>query len=114
MGGKEMAIKLGFKAVGSLAENAPVIIERMTKKKEEKSFFEENKSWIFMIILAIFVNNLSYINMFENVILNSMINMIFGIIVLVLLLLFFYEEKHTFKINSKFISNFNSSINYSW
>ena len=107
MKGKDVAVKLGVAVAGALAdkavENAPGIIERITKKKEEKNFFEENKSWIFMIILSIFVNNLNYINIFQNVILDSTINMIFGILLLVLLWLFYYEEKNVFKTNSNFI-----------
>lgn len=107
MKGKEVVKALGVAVAGTLVdkavENAPEIIDRITKKKEEKNFFEENKNWIFIIILSIFVTKLDYINMFENAILNSIINMIFGIIVLVLLCLFYYEEKNTFKINSWFI-----------
>ena len=106
MKGKDAAVKLGVAVAGVLAdkavENAPGIIERITKKKEEKSFFEANKSWIFMIILSIFVNNLNYINIFQNVVLDSIINIMFGILLLVLLLLFYYEEKNAIKINSNF------------
>ena len=103
MDGKEIAKELGTAALKSLAESAPKIIEKISKKKEEKSFFEENKNWIFMIILSIFVIKLDYINMFESVVLNSIINIIFGIIVFILLGLFYYEEKDSFGINSRFI-----------
>ena len=112
--GKGIASKLGGVVVGVLAdkaiEKAPEIIERISKKKEEKSFFEDNKSWIFMIILSIFVNNFNYINIFQNVILDSMVNIIFGILLLVLLLLFYYEEKNAFKINSNFIKTLMVSL----
>ena len=81
----------------------PGLIDHANKNKEEKSFFEKNKSWIFMLILSIFAVNLSYFNLFESVILNSLINMTFGIIVLVLIILFFSEEKSVFKIDSRFI-----------
>ena len=103
MKGKELAEKLGITLAESLLANTPKIVEHMTKKKEEKSFLEENKNWIFMIILSIFVVNLDYFNMFENVILNSIINIIFGIIVAILLYLYMSEEKNIFKINSKFV-----------
>lgn len=96
---KELA-KLGAKA---LIANTPEIINQVNKKKEEKTFFEKNKSWIFIIILSIFVTNLSYINVFENVILNSAINIIFGVIVFVLICLFLFEVKKIFKIDSKFV-----------
>ena len=105
--GAKAAKTFGVAVAGALVDKAvekgPGMIERITKKKEEKNFFEENKIWIFMIILSIFVTNLSYINMFKNVILNSIINIIFGIIIFVLLYLFFKEQKNLFKINSKFI-----------
>lgn len=103
MNGKKAAVELGIGVAGALVKNAPEIIERMTKRKEEKNFFEENRSWIFLIILSIFVTNLDYINMFEDIILSSIINIIYGIIVFVLLFLFYYEEKSVFKINSNFI-----------
>lgn len=79
------------------------VVEHYVTKKDEKSFFIENKKWIFTIILSIFVTKLDYINMFKNVILNSVINIIYGIIVLVLLVLYFSEVKDVFKIDSKFI-----------
>lgn len=105
--GQKIIEFLGPEIVGSLVsktiETTPKIIDRMAKKKEEKNFFEENKSWIFIIILSIFVINLEYINVFGNVILNSIINIIFGILIFVLLGLFYYEEKNIFKINSLFI-----------
>lgn len=104
------AVELGIGVVDTLAKNAPEIIERMSKKKEEKSFFKENKSWIFLIILSIFVTNLDYINIFENIILNSIINMLYGIIVLVLVFLFYYEEKDIFKINNNFFRFLNVSL----
>ena len=107
MKGKEIATRLGVAVAGALVDkaldSAPGIIDRMSNKKEEKSFFEENKSWIFIIILSIFITKLEYINMFKNVILNSIINIIFGIIVITLLCLFYYEEKNIFKIKSWFI-----------
>ena len=112
--GKGIASKLGGVVVGVLAdkaiEKAPEIIERISKKKEEKSFFEDNKNWIFMIILSIFANNFNYINIFQNVILDSMINIIFGILLLVLLLLFYYEAKNVFKVNSNFIKTLMVSL----
>ena len=73
--------------------------------KEDKEFFEKNKNWIFMIVLSIFVTNIEYINMFENVILNGIVNIIFGIIVIVLTYLFFKEEKQWINNSSQF-SNF--------
>ena len=91
----DAAIEMG-KALG------PGIIEHYVTKKEEKSFFIENKNWIFMIILSIFVTKLDYINMFKNTVLNSIVNIIYGIIISVLLLLFFIEIKDFFKVNSKF------------
>ena len=112
--GKGIASKLGGVVVGVLAdkaiEKAPEIIERISKKKEEKSFFEDNKNWIFMIILSIFANNFNYINIFQNVVLDSMINIIFGILLLVLLLLFYYEAKNVFKVNSNFIKTLMVSL----
>ena len=99
----KVAVKV-LKALGGMAvEVAPSIIDSKIQKKEEKSFFEENKRWIYIIILSIFVTNLNYINISKYLILNSIINMIYGIIVLVLLCLFYYEEKNIFKINSPFI-----------
>lgn len=100
---KEIAKKYGIELGLKLVENTPQIVDSIVRRKEEKSFFEENKSWIFIIILSIFVIKLDYITMFENVILNSIINIIFGIIVFVLLCLFYYEEKNIFKFNSLFI-----------
>ena len=97
---KELGVSLAGLLLGKAVENVPGIIDQMSKKKEEKNFFEENKKWIFTIIISIFVVKLDYINMFESVILNSLINMIFGIIVFVLLCLFYYEEKDIFKIKS--------------
>ena len=72
--------------------------------KEDKEFFEKNKNWIFMIVLSIFVTNIEYINMFENVILNGIVNIVFGIIVIVLTYLFFKEEKGWINSNSQFNS----------
>ena len=70
--------------------------------KEDKDFFEKNKNWIFMIVLTIFVTDLEYINMFENVILNGIVNIVFGIIVIILTCLFFIEEKGWINSKSKF------------
>lgn len=72
--------------------------------KEDKEFFEKNKNWIFMIVLSIFVTNIEYINMFENGILNGIVNIVFGIIVIVLTYLFFKEEKGLINSNSQFNS----------
>lgn len=72
--------------------------------KEDKEFFEKNKNWIFMIVLSIFVTNIEYINMFENGILNGIVNIVFGIIVIVLTYLFFKEEKGWINSNSQFNS----------
>ena len=79
----------------------PKIVENNKQKKEEKSFFEENKIWIFTIILTIFVTQLNYINMFSNDSLNSIINIIFGCITGILICLFLKEE-NIFKINNLF------------
>ena len=99
----KVAVKV-LKALGGMAvEVAPSIIDSKIQKKEEKSFFEENKRWIYIIILSIFVTNLNYINISGYLILNSIINIIYGIIVLILLCLFYNEEKNNFKINSPFI-----------
>lgn len=103
MKGSKIIESLGTLLAGKLIENAPGIIDKVSQKKEEKSFFEENKGWIFIIILSIFVMKLDYINMFENVILNATINIIFGIIILSLLFSFCYEEKKIFKINISFV-----------
>ena len=103
MKGSKIIESLGTLLAGKLIENAPGIIDKMSQKKEEKSFFEENKGWIFIIILSIFVMKLDYINMFENVILNATINIIFGIIILSLLFSLCYEEKKIFKINISFV-----------
>ena len=107
MKGKELAKELGILFAGALVKNAPGIVDRIAEKKEEKNFFEDNKSWIFIIILSIFVTHLDYFNMFENAILNSIINIIFGVIVLILLWLFFCEEKNIFKNNK---SNFIKAV----
>ena len=72
--------------------------------KEDKEFFEKNKNWIFMIVLSIFVTNIEYINMFENGILNGIVNIVFSIIVIVLTYLFFKEEKGWINSNSQFNS----------
>ena len=72
--------------------------------KEDKEFFEKNKNWILMIVLSIFVTNFEYIKMFENVILNGIVNIVFGIIVIVLTFLFFKEEKGWINSNSQFNS----------
>lgn len=85
----------------SIIQVLPKIVENNKQKKEEKSFFEENKIWIFTIILTIFVTQLNYINMFSNDSLNSIINIIFGCIVGILICLFLKEE-NIFKINSIF------------
>ena len=85
----------------SIIQVLPKIVENNKQKKEEKSFFEENKIWIFTIILTIFVTQLNYINMFSNNSLNSIINIIFGCIVGILICLFLKEE-NIFKINSIF------------
>lgn len=103
MKGSKIIESFGTLLAGKLIENAPGIIDKVSQKKEEKSFFEENKGWIFIIILSIFVMKLDYINMFENVILNATINIIFGIIILSLLFSFCYEEKKIFKINISFV-----------
>ena len=100
---KEVVKSLVIAAAMKLIENTPEIIEHVVKKKEEKNILKENKSWFFIIIFSIFVTNLEYINMFDSVILNSIINMMYGIIVLILLCLFYYEEKNIFKVNSWFI-----------
>lgn len=70
--------------------------------KEDKEFFEKNKNWIFMIILTIFVTNMEYINMFENIMLNGIVNIAFGIVVIVLIYLFFKEEKGWINGNDQF------------
>ena len=103
MKGSKIIESLGTLLAGKLIENAPGIIDKMSQKKEEKSFFEENKGWIFIIILSIFVMKLDYINMFENAILNATVNIVFGIIILSLLFSFCYEEKKIFKINISFV-----------
>ena len=100
---KDVVKSLVIAAAMKLIENTPEIIEHVVKKKEEKNILKENKSWFFIIILSIFVTNIEYINMFDSVILNSIINMMYGIIVLILLCLFYYEEKNIFKVNSWFI-----------
>lgn len=100
---KKIIAKFGMIVAEALIKNSPGILDYANKKKEEKSFFENNQWWIFIIILSIFVTKLDYINIFENVPLNSIINIIFGIIVLVLLCLFYYEEKNVFRINSFFV-----------
>ena len=88
---------------GLLITQAPNILENVGKNKEkEKNFFEENRIWIFAIILTIFVTNLGYINMFSINILDSIINILFGIIVLILTCLFLMDEKNLFKTNSNF------------
>ena len=71
---------------------------------EDKEFFEKNKNWIFMIILSIFITNMDYINMFENIILNGIINIAFGVVIIVLMYLFFKEEKEWINNDSKFNS----------
>lgn len=73
------------------------------KKKEEKTFFDENRHWISLIILSIFVVKLDYINMFQDVTFNSIINILFGLIVLALVCLYFIEEKNIFKTKSNFV-----------
>ena len=103
MKGSKIIESLGTLLAGKLIENAPGIIDKVSQKKEEKSFFEENKGWIFIIILSIFVMKLDYINMFENVILSATVNIIFGIIILSLLFSFCYEEKKLFKTNISFV-----------
>ena len=45
----------------SIIQVLPKIVENNKQKKEEKSFFEENKIWIFTIILSIFVTQLNMI-----------------------------------------------------
>ena len=95
----KVATALGVAAIDTL----PELVGHITKKKEEKTFLEENKNVLFTIVLTIFVTNFGYISMFENVVLNSIINIIFGIMVLVLLCLFFNEVKNIFKSNSLFI-----------
>ena len=77
----------------SIIQVLPKIVENNKQKKEEKSFFEENKIWIFTIILTIFVTQLNYINMFSNNSLNSIIN---------ILICLFLKEENIFKINSIF------------
>ncbi len=100
---KKAALAFGAVTAKALAESAPGIIENIAKKKEEKSFFEENKSWIFMIVLSIFVTNLNYINIFNNLLLDSIINIIYGFIVLILMYLFYYEEKGIIRKQNSFI-----------
>ncbi|MGM9877116.1 MAG: hypothetical protein ACI33S_00555 [Bacilli bacterium] len=70
--------------------------------KDDKEFFEKNKNWIFMILLTIFVIDIEYINMFENTILNGIVNIAFGIIVIILTSLFYNEEKNWINSNSRF------------
>ena len=72
--------------------------------KEDKEFIEKNKNWAVMFVLAVFVTNLEYINMFENGILNGIVNIIFGIIVIVFTYLFYKEEKNWINKNSQFES----------
>ena len=98
---KEKTKDLIMPAVTTLIKTAPDIIESVSKKKEE-NFFDKNRSWIFAIILTIFVTQLGYINMFSNDILNSIINILFGLIVLILTSLFLTEEKNIFKTDSNF------------
>lgn len=95
---KDLAI-LGAEA---LIDKAPDIINLVNKKKEEKTFFEKNKWWISLIILTIFVTKLNYIEMFKNVILNSTVNIVFGLIVFILVYLFLKEEKNAYRVDSKF------------
>ena len=44
--------------------------------KEDKEFLDKNKDWIVMIILTILVSKLEYINMFQNIVLNGIINIL--------------------------------------
>ncbi len=86
----------------TLIDQTPNLFKKMNENKGD-SFFDKNKSWIFTIILTIFVTRLGYIHLFENNILNSIINISWGFILLMLICLFLNECKKIFKINSNFL-----------
>ena len=97
------------KALGLLAgaaiETAPGIIEHFTKKKEEKSFLENNKVWIYSIILSIFVINLGYIYIFSNNIINSIINIIYSVILFIFIFNYYKELKEEKELYNGFIKS---------
>lgn len=100
---KEDMKGMAVQAAVQLLSKTPEMISSIKRKKEDEStFFEKNKSWIFAIILAIFVTNLNYITMFDGLILNSLANIIYGLIVFDLTYLFLEEGKELFKIDSRF------------
>ena len=70
--------------------------------KEDKEFLDKNKDWIVMIILTILVSKLEYINMFQNIVLNGIINILFASIIMILIYLFYKQEKDWIKKNSQF------------
>ena len=70
--------------------------------KEDKEFLEKNKEWIVMIILTILITNFEYINMFKNIILNGVINILFASVIMLLIYLFYKEEKNWIKKNTQF------------
>lgn len=63
--------------------------------RKGKGFSYKTRNWASVIILSIFVNNIEYVNMFENIILNGVVNIVFGIITIVLTCLFFKEKGWT-------------------
>ncbi len=109
-GNTSLAATLGTVAVNALIEGTPKIMDSINKKKEEKSFFDTNKFWIYIIILSVFVANLSYIVLFENTILNSIINIVYGVIVFILLCYFYFEVKEFYKTSTKLIKAATISI----
>ena len=100
---KKKAVQLGAIVAGAAVESVPGIIEHFNKKKEEKSFFESNKIWIYSIILSIFAVNLEYIYMFSNNIINSIINIIYSIILFVFICCYHKELKYEKELYNGFI-----------
>ena len=69
--------------------------------KKDESFFNENKKWIFMFILLICIEDMQYFNLFDNLILNSVLNIIF-IAMEIVLLCFVFDKCIKSNVNGKF------------
>ena len=69
-------------------------------KKKNKE--EDLKSWICLLIITSFVNKYEYLRLFNNDIINAIINICFGLILITLFYLFFKKEKEWLNPDNQF------------
>ncbi len=83
-------------------------MEEKNKQTDEEKKLNEDKNWIYVLILVFFVNHTEYVNIFNNVIVNAIFNLITGG---TLLILFIYLFTKQFEKNKKIHNNLQRVLN---